>query len=163
MSLWRRCAALSAVALLLAAAGCLGRGNEAEDQKALLDNVKAWEEASNAGDVDRLLGLLTPHARVLPPNHASVEGDEALRAFFQEMADAGVTLELQNEDVAGDRNLAYTAGRYAVKGPDGTEIDHGKYLEVWRRIEGAWKLHRLMWNSSVEVPEPAAAGEEGGA
>jgi hypothetical protein len=31
-------------------------------------------------------------------------------------------------------------------------IDEGKYVVVWKRVGGQWKLHRDIWTSSVRGP-----------
>jgi ketosteroid isomerase-like protein len=31
----------------------------------------------------------------------------------------------------------------------GQVIDHGKYIVVWRREKGQWKLHRDMYSSNT--------------
>jgi hypothetical protein len=36
-----------------------------------------------------------------------------------------------------------------IKDKAGKEIDHGKYMELWRLDKGAWKLHRDIFDSSV--------------
>jgi ketosteroid isomerase-like protein len=34
----------------------------------------------------------------------------------------------------------------------GQVIDNGKYVVLWRREAGQWKLHRDIWNSSQPAP-----------
>jgi hypothetical protein len=46
-----------------------------------------------------------------------------------------------------------TSAGYAALDPEGGELDHGKFLEVWRFMDGKWQFHRDMWNSSVPAPE----------
>jgi len=150
-----RVAILVFAGLVLLVTGCR-RGNEAADQQALLDNVAAVGKALGSGDTAALIGMMTPRGRLFPPNREPVSGREALQGLFDEMTGAGLEYSLDNEDVAGDRNLAYTAGRYTVKGPDGVEMDHGAYLAVWRRMPEGWKLHRMMWTSAVTPPEAPA-------
>jgi len=31
---------------------------------------------------------------------------------------------------------------------DGETLDRGKFLVVWKSVDGSWKLHRDIWNSS---------------
>jgi ketosteroid isomerase-like protein len=37
---------------------------------------------------------------------------------------------------------------WTLKGKDGAELDHGKYVVIWKKEAGGWKLHRDIWNSS---------------
>jgi hypothetical protein len=34
------------------------------------------------------------------------------------------------------------------KAQDGSILDTGKYIVIWKRENGAWKWHRDIWNSS---------------
>jgi hypothetical protein len=39
-----------------------------------------------------------------------------------------------------------------LSGADGGALDNGKYVVVWHRDAGTWKLHRDIWTTS----QPAA-------
>jgi ketosteroid isomerase-like protein len=52
--------------------------------------------------------------------------------------------------VRGD--LAAETGKYDLTGADGTVLDSGKYVVVWKREGGHWKLHRDIWNTSMPAP-----------
>jgi hypothetical protein len=42
-------------------------------------------------------------------------------------------------------------GQYTLRGAGGAGdlIDRGKYIVIWKLIQGEWKLHRDIWNSSL--------------
>ena len=61
-------------------------------------------------------------------------------------------IELKTTEVEGLGESAAEVGSYTIYGKDGAAIDRGKYLVLWRRVDGAWKLHRDCWNSN----EPAS-------
>ncbi len=46
--------------------------------------------------------------------------------------------------------MAVEIGTYANTGPGGEHVDHGKYLAVWMKIDGSWKLVRDIFNSSMD-------------
>jgi ketosteroid isomerase-like protein len=56
-------------------------------------------------------------------------------------------------------NLTVEVGTYSLHSQDGTRIDRGKIMVVWKQEEGTWKMHRDMWNSSLP-PSDASADEE---
>jgi ketosteroid isomerase-like protein len=33
--------------------------------------------------------------------------------------------------------------------PDGKHLDHGPYLTFYKKADGAWKIYRDIWNSSI--------------
>ena len=38
---------------------------------------------------------------------------------------------------------------YATYGADDQVADQGKYIVLWPQVDGAWKLHRDIFNSSL--------------
>ena len=57
----------------------------------------------------------------------------------------GATLEIVDVDASGE--TAVEVGRYRLTAGD-AEADHGKYIVVWKNVDGRWKLHRDIWNTS---------------
>jgi ketosteroid isomerase-like protein len=69
-------------------------------------------------------------------------------------------MELRGEETVGAGDLAYVRGRYTMTmAPPGGPVmaDSGKYLEIWRKQGGSWKVTRDMFNSDVPLPMPAPA------
>jgi ketosteroid isomerase-like protein len=92
--------------------------------------------------------LYTELGATLPPNAEMARGREAIQAVWQELFDAGLTafavdsLEVEN---AGD--WAYEMGRYRLYAGDDL-ADEGKYLLIWKREAGQWRIHRDIVNTS---------------
>ena len=48
------------------------------------------------------------------------------------------------------RDLAIEQGIYSVRDlRRGSEVEMGKYLHVWRKAGGDWKLFRIIYNTDV--------------
>ena len=109
--------------------------------------------ALNGGDAAGIAVLYTEDAMLLPPNSEMLEGREAVQAFWQGGIDMGIKeATLETEVVEARGNAAYEVGKYTmiIEPPGGPTIsDRGKYLVVWKRQEGSWKLHSDMWNTSL--------------
>jgi ketosteroid isomerase-like protein len=56
-------------------------------------------------------------------------------------------VKLTTDEVKSSGELAYEVGRYELPGADSKVIEAGNYCVVWRRLTGAWQLHRDIWNS----------------
>jgi ketosteroid isomerase-like protein len=39
-----------------------------------------------------------------------------------------------------------------MKGAEGNVLDRGKYVVVWQREQGQWRIHRDIWSTSL-TPE----------
>jgi len=113
--------------------------------------TERWEEALNSGDVEAVAALYSDDARLLPPNAELAQGRPAVAAEFAAMVAAGLTIDLENVDavVAGD--VGYKVGTYTLLAPGGVTVDRGKYIDVWRKVDGQWKITNDIWNSNLPV------------
>ena len=73
----------------------------------------------------------------------------AIQKVMQGFIDAGAKeLPLTTVEVEAHGDTAWEVGTWTLKGKDGAELDHGKFVVVWKKEAGGWKLHRDIWNSS---------------
>lgn len=140
---------------LVAAAACGGGTPDmretggtvaAEAVRAEIERVtRHWEASLIAGvPGEAVADVFTPDAVRLPSGEPAVRGHDAIvRALAGSVAlsEARFTIE----DIEVDGNLAFANGTYRVRGPDDVELD-GKFLEVWKRLETGWRIHRVMWD-----------------
>ena len=134
----------------------------AEDSQAINAVRKQFTDAFNQGDAAAVAALFIEEANLLPPNNQIVTGRESIQEFFQAFYDAGgrnLHLTVIDLHVSGD--MAHVVGKYTltIQPEEGEAIsDNGKYVEIWKRVNGSWKMITATWNSSV--PLPAAEEEE---
>lgn len=103
-----------------------------------------------ARDAEAVASLYTTDADLFPPGMPGIRGRTGIAAFWAGAMDMGLsTVDLTTTEVtdAGD-DLALECGSYRLGTPDGVTADEGKYMVLWRLVEGAWRLHRDMWNTS---------------
>jgi uncharacterized protein (TIGR02246 family) len=110
---------------------------------------EAWQAAYNAGDAAALAALYAEDATILPPGGDAVSGRAAIQAHFAEELAQGAKSTLTLREVIGHGDMAIEIGGWSAETPDGTHLDHGKYMTVYRKVGGAWLLTRDMWNSSM--------------
>src|SRR4030095_12988088 len=89
------------------------------------------------------------------------EGRQAIEKFWQGALGAGMkSLTLTPRDLEGNGELRIETGTYAAFGANHSELGRGEYLLVWKREDGAWKIHRDYAHSSGAVPvKSTRAGE----
>ncbi len=129
------------------------------ERRAVMDLDREWSARAGRGDVSWIANLHAQDARTLPPNAEPVVGREAIRGFWRDLASTeGLSLSWQPEGarVSDGAGMAYSWGGYRMRTPDGVE-DRGKYLVVWIRQAGDWKVAADMFNSNL----PAAQAVEG--
>ena len=147
-----------AVTFLVSCTKAPAPDTSAEDSRAVEAASAQWVDAFNQGDTAALAALYTEEARLLPPNSQMIVGREGMQAFFQGSFDAGeadVQLTVIELSVSGD--MAHVVGEFTftLQPEEGEAIsDNGKYLEIWKRVNGSWMMDVDIWNTSVPLPAP---------
>jgi len=101
------------------------------------------------GDTAGLVTLYTENGQLMPTNSDFVTGREAIQKFWQGSIDRGVgAVKLETIEVDGHGNTAIEVGRYTILGEGERVLDNGKYIVIWKQVDGQWKLHRDIFNSS---------------
>ena len=120
------------------------------DLKAQITKMSdAWEKAYNAGDAAGVAALYGKDATVMPPNAEPASGSSAIRTFFDGDVKSGAKNELTTEDVSGAGDYAVETGKWVATSADGKHLDHGKYVTVYKKADGGWKIYRDIWNSNM--------------
>ena len=157
----RRMWAVMTVGLLTATGLALAEGakiDRAAEEAALKALDKAWAEAANRRDLDATVAFMAEDGETLAPNEPVARTREAIRASWNalmQLPDAKISWQADRAQVAESGELGYTSGFYTLTftGPDGkTVTDTGKYLEVWKKVDGKWKCLSDAYNSSVPLP-----------
>jgi uncharacterized protein (TIGR02246 family) len=131
-------------------------------QPAHADGVRAAIEAANAqfsaaaakSDGARLAALYAADGQVLPAGSDAIRGTDAIQKFWQGALDSGITgVGLKTLEVFDHGSTATEVGQYELRDKAGKVLDHGKYIVVWRREGGHWKLLRDMFSTNVPAPK----------
>lgn len=118
---------------------------------------KRFTVALKQGDAAAIAAMYATDAMALPPNGEVVQGRAAIQKIWQEAIDGGMRdLSFTVMEVERKGDVVYEVGKYSVK-DGGKEVDAGKYIVIWKREKGEWRLFRDIWNSSMPVPSAAAA------
>jgi uncharacterized protein (TIGR02246 family) len=108
---------------------------------------RAFITAFLAGDARAVADLYTENAQVIAPGAPVARGRPAIEAAWQKSIDAGVKeLTLQTADVESSGDLACETGVVRLVARDGG-VTEGRYVVVWKRTDGRWRLHRDIWNA----------------
>ena len=84
-----------------------------------------------------------------------LSGREAIVANLQAVKDAGVAqiaLTVTVDETEG--NMAQGTGTYELTASDGSHVDHGKWMNVSKRVGGEWEIQCDIWNSDMPLPTP---------
>jgi ketosteroid isomerase-like protein len=111
---------------------------------------RAFMGAVKRSDVDEFIQLYTEDAVLLLPGREPLEGREGARTFFASFQARGVReIRLTTIEVEGTGDTAWERGSSESVGADGIVIGRGKYIVIWKRLAGDWKLYRDILNASA--------------
>ncbi len=128
----------------------------------LAAGVRAAIESANArfsalaaqGDGAALASLYAQDGAVMPAGSEPIRGAQAIAKFWQGALSSGVAaVELKTIEVYGQGPTATEVGEYALHDKAGKVLDHGKYIVIWRRQAGQWKLLRDMFSTNESPPK----------
>ena len=136
---------------LLSLCLALGIAPALAQDKATIEKLNAaWMAAFDKGDAAAVAAMYTEDAFVLPPGGEMVKGRAAIETFWrqaaQQMTDAKLTIvDLLPLGTEAAREIGTVTLKTKSQPPQ--EIA-GKYVVVWRKLGGDWKLAADIWNSN---------------
>jgi ketosteroid isomerase-like protein len=91
---------------------------------------------------------------VLPAGSDAIRGRDAIQKFWQSALDSGIAgVGLKTVEIFGQSPTVTEVGQYELSDKTGKVLDHGKYIVIWRREGGHWKLLRDMFSTNVTAPK----------
>ena len=142
-----------ALPLLFVVAAC-NQAAAPGDPSEITSRSEMWEASLNAKDVDGIVALYTSDARLMPPNAEMTTGQDAVRAVFGGMIDAGLSGELTSVEAKVSGDIGYNLGHYKLMAGEDV-VDKGKYMEIWHRgDDGQWYMANDTWNSDMPAAPP---------
>lgn len=150
-------------AVLMASAGVV-YGGEAKnpgkqnDEAALRATDLAWSAAAGRKDLDAIVSFMADDGETLAPNEPAAKDKAAIRKSWANLIglpDCVVGWEPLRVQVAKSGELGYTSGTYTLSftDPKGQKVsDRGKYLEVWKKVDGKWKCLSDAYSSDIPLP-----------
>ena len=122
-------------------------------RKAIEDNNKKFMDLLSKGDSIGLANLYTKDAKFMGANTESAVGRSKIQSAFAGHINAGIAkIELKTNEVWGDENMLVSEDQWKLFIKDGTEVDHGKAIVIWKKEDGEWKLFRDIFNSDLPIP-----------
>ena len=146
---------LAATLLLLLGISSLAVADDSADRIVLETAAQAWIKAFNARDPGTLVALSTQDVVLMDPSVASpVSGREAARGAWGKALAAfqgQVTTATKEAVIVGD--IAWRISSLTHKLPNGDIVSRGQSLEIWKRVNGEWKVHRQLSSSLLTLPK----------
>ena len=122
------------------------------DEQAIRDLDAQWGAAASRSDVAAVVPFYAHDGSLVWPDQPAVHGTDAIRAAWEEMVKEfpGLSLNFTPERIVVSGDLASDFGRVDLGFDQGSQRTtmSAKYLVVWRREGGTWKVLYDSWNSN---------------
>jgi uncharacterized protein (TIGR02246 family) len=137
-----RFAMIAACTILLAAPA------HAQTKKTMQSLNEEWMSAFGKGDSYALAAMYAEDAYLLPAGADMVHGRQAIQSFWEETMRRlkdGSLAAVDVEPLGPDAAREIGTFSFKTKAEPSEEVT-GKYVVVWRKVKGKWKLATDIWN-----------------
>jgi len=123
----------------------------------LIDEIQRAQDALAAAiadqDAHRASEQYTQNCCLMANGRPSFHGRDAVKAFFEQACGNGITAaRFATQEVDGGPEQATEIGQYSLfaQAQDGERqcVQEGRYFIAWRKVDGAWRIHRDMFNQA---------------
>jgi uncharacterized protein (TIGR02246 family) len=126
--------------------------NGAAQEQAIRKINDRWLALIGLHDAASVSKLYAPDGAMMAPGAPIAQGQPALEKAWSglmKMPGFGLTFKADQILVASGGDLALDRGTYllSLSGPHGPTKDIGKYVVVWRNIDGQWRVAADIFNS----------------
>lgn len=148
---------------LLFAGGANGEPNKsaadsaAAHEQAIREINEQWLALIRDHDAAAVAKLYAADGAMMAPGAPIAQGQPALEKAWSglmQMPGFGLTFKADQIVVASSGDMALDRGAYqlSLDGPNGAMTDIGKYVVVWRNVDGRWKVAADIFNSDGAPP-----------
>jgi ketosteroid isomerase-like protein len=109
-----------------------------------------FSAAAAKSDGAGVASLYVADGQVMPAGSEPIKGTAALQKFWQGVFDSGIVgVALKTVEIFGAGSTVTEVGQYELRDKTGKSVDHGKYIVIWKKEGGQWKLARDMFSTNV--------------
>ncbi|WP_271784408.1 YybH family protein [Aquimarina algiphila] len=125
------------------------KGNK-EDINQIIENTKEFSRYVMASDYKMIASSYTEDAKIFPNNTIILEGEDIIKYWTLPKGISTSFHKITQTEITVVEDTAYDYGYYEgkTKQKDGQISSwQGKYVIVWKKVKGNWKMHLDIWNN----------------
>ncbi len=140
--------------------GCkTGSETDIQAEKNIIQNLEdQWSEGFATNDADKILNLYSADAVAMSSEKPTLTGIQEIRKHIESMlSDTALIFNtykyaIDVMEISASGDLAYVRGHdeITMKTKDGTVQDKGRYIDIWKKIDGKWKIITMISNKGKE-------------
>jgi ketosteroid isomerase-like protein len=117
-------------------------------KKEIAANNAMFDQAINAMDSAAMVSLYHSEAKIYPQGMNEIMREQ-MGGMTRMLSGMGIkNAVLTTSEVIGSGDVVVETGTFEMKGENSMVMDSGKYIVVWKKQDGKWKIYRDMWNSN---------------
>lgn len=128
---------------------------DASDRAGIEAIEREFVTAARTGELETTIQRYAPDAQMMPPNAPAIRGRDAIRAVVVDLPPIP-KYDVTIESVDGCGDFAVVTGGYALTvqltNSAAPIEDTGRYLHVFRRIDGEWLMTYDIFSSDRPLP-----------
>ncbi len=121
-----------------------------KDINKILKNIEQFSAFYVAGDIESLVDSYTLDGKIFPSRTKIIEGKEKLLEFWTPRnGNKTIRHKVTPSELKIVKKTAYDYGYYegTSQNAKGEKFEFsGKYVIVWKKIKGEWKIYLDIWN-----------------
>jgi ketosteroid isomerase-like protein len=111
-----------------------------------------FTEAHITKDTAYLNNIFTDDARIFPPNSEIVTGKNAISQLNTDWVNYGIyEFKEVSTSFYGNEEYLIDEGNYHLLYGEDNVIDNGKYINIWKKVNGEWKIYSNIWNTNLSI------------
>jgi len=136
--------------------GCtVGPKMDIQAEKDAIRNLEdQWSVGFMSNDADKILNLYSADAVSMSSEKPTLTGIQAIRESIESMLSDTTLLfntykySIDVVEISTSGDLAYVRGNdeITMKTKDGTVQDKGRYIDIWKKFDGEWKIITMISN-----------------
>ena len=116
------------------------------------EKTNLFTEAHITRDTAYLNNIFTNDARVFPPNSEIVTGRQAISQLNTDWVNYGIyEFKEMSTSFYGNQDYLIDEGTYYLRFGEERTIDKGKYINIWKNVNGEWKIYSNIWNTNLPI------------
>ncbi|XP_033634631.1 uncharacterized protein LOC117295937 [Asterias rubens] len=116
----------------------------------IIKRNKTFKELFDNNDMDKLAdSLYAPDCKMMVPGEKTTEGNQDAKKLLSTLkAEGALAVSLGAIEVGpmGGKELLYERGDYSFNNADNVTLKIGKYLVIWKLIDGEYKRYTEILN-----------------
>ncbi len=125
----------------------------AQGKASILQGNQSFMKAFKAGDSTGVANNYTTDGKIMPANSPAIVGRDNIQHFISSIMSGGIKdFQLVSINIWGDSSILAEEGSYKIADSTDNQVDRGKYIVLWKKESGNWKMFRDIWTSDISEP-----------